>query len=337
MKFKLRLDRLAPGDIILAGYNDRRSRQIQQATGSKYSHAMLMWYGSILHAADLVITENPSRLLFDADEAVCVLRLKDMPGNDLRIKHLIEYARQFVGMLYDTDALKALVRGVQPVYNDNRQMCSKFVAQCYEYVCYDLVEDYETCSPQDLYDSPMLDRIEDVLVESDDWDVKYAQSYDVTKLQSKAIYTFITELYKVHPEADIMSLPQLEEYIERHPDESDSILQLLQTTDYFTLWSKEMEYCPYLYDKQQFYDFWRDNHVKIAIGVIECSKRIVVEQQANIDYYREQIKKTGDLKYYREMIELRENIVAAAQKRIDVAEQILADNQIVKIKLDLGS
>lgn len=111
MKYKLKLNMLLPGDIILAGYNDDLSREIQARTGSRFSHAMLYWRDSIIHAGDIVITENPSWMLFDADESVCVLRLKDAPGNELRIHEIIKHARSFVGTLYDTDALNALNNG----------------------------------------------------------------------------------------------------------------------------------------------------------------------------------------------------------------------------------
>lgn len=333
MKLKLRLELLRPGDIILIGYNDRRARVIQGKTNSKYSHAMLVWYDSIIHAADLVITENPSRLLFDTDEAVCILRLKEQPGNEIKIKLLIEYARQFVGTLYDTDALKSLIRGNTPAYNVNRQMCSKFVAQCYEYVYSDLVDDYETCSPQDLYESNMVEIIEDVLTEANEWDVMYAESPNVTKLQYDAILTFIKELYKIHPEADIMSLMQLETYIEQHPEESDSITELLLSTDYFNLWAKEAECCPYLYDKQKFKEFWKDSQIQQALNIQESSTRIISEKKAEIGYYLNQIQKMGDLKYYHYMLDLNNNIISNAYKRIEIAERVLLDNKIVKIKL----
>ena len=71
MKYKLNVSCLEPGDIILVGYNNATSREIQRRTNSLYLHAMLFWYGSITHVSDIVITENPSRMLLDEDEAVC--------------------------------------------------------------------------------------------------------------------------------------------------------------------------------------------------------------------------------------------------------------------------
>lgn len=60
MKYKLDLSVLKTGDIILVGNNDTDSREIQKRTQSKYSHAMLYGDGCIIHASDIIITENPS-------------------------------------------------------------------------------------------------------------------------------------------------------------------------------------------------------------------------------------------------------------------------------------
>ena len=40
----------------------------------------------------------------------------------------------------------------------------------------------------------------------------------------------------------------------------------------------------------------------------------------------------GDTDYYREIIELRENVIRTAKERIAVAEQILLESGIVKIR-----
>ena len=87
MKYKLDISRLNPGDIILAGYNDAVSKKIQSHTNSLYSHAMLYWFGSIIHSASpIVITQNPSRMLFEEGEKVCALHLKDYSGKEAQIQ-----------------------------------------------------------------------------------------------------------------------------------------------------------------------------------------------------------------------------------------------------------
>lgn len=333
MKYKLKLNMLQPGDIILVGYNDELSREIQARTDSRFSHAMLYWRDSIIHASDIVITENPSRMLFDADESVCVLRLKEAPENEFRKQEIIKHARSFVGTLYDTDALNALNNGEKPFYNPNRQMCSKFVAQCYDYACLDLVEDSDTCSPQDLYESQLVDRYEDVLTEANERDIEFANSKDVTQLQFRAIFLIIGKLRKKFPQADIMSLTQLEDFIAKHPESSEEVLGIMRSSGYFDLWKKEKEYCPYLYDKDLFKEFWGHDSINKAFEIISLSKQIIAEKENDIVYYKEQMASVGDLSYYKEMLSLRENIVANERMRIDVAEKVLLDNHIVRINI----
>ena len=332
MKYILNIQKLEPGDIILVGYNDEESRQIQERTNSLYSHAMLYWYDSLIHASSIVITENPSRLLFEKDENVCVLRLNDEYRQELRISHLIDHARSFVGTLYDKEALDAMAEDKEFIPNQNRQMCAKFIAQCFESVCADLVDDYEKCSPQDLINTDVVHQINDVLIEATPQDVDFANSRDVTYLQFGAIFSIINRLRKKFPEADIMSLMQLETFLESNPVHDGAIVEIMSKTDYFDLWHLEREYCPYLYDAEAYKDSCFDNKIKMAIDIIKGSERIIKEKMAMKDHYTELMRKIGKLEYYKKMYELQDNIIENANKRIEVARAYLAENRIVHIK-----
>jgi len=335
MQYKLNVGVLEPGDIILVGYNDDNARQIQERTKSLYSHAMLYWYGSIIHAADIVITANPSRLLFEEDEPVRILRLKQEHRRPLQIKCLIEYARSFVGTFYDIEALHAMRDGEEVKPNPNRQMCSKFVAQCYDYVCLDLVEDYELCSPEDINRSDLLCEVEDPLLEATQEDIDFTKSFDVTKKQFKAIWYFLRILNRKFPEEDIVSLKQLEAFVEKNPSKADEVLDLLNQTEYFRLWELEKEHCQYLYNEEEFINKWRDCAVKQAIAVKNDCQRIIEEKRGDILAYKMKIETIGDIAYYRKMIELRENIISTAEERFAMAEKVLAKKRVVKIKLPI--
>lgn len=331
MKYKLNVGCLEPGDVILVGYNDKKSREIQRRTNSLYSHAMLFWYGSIIHASDIVITENPSRMLFDEDEAVSVLRLKPDKWNGLAIQCLIDYARTFVGTYYDIDALIAMKKGRDVVPHPNRQMCAKFVAQCYEYVCLDLVEDYELCTPEDIHKSDLLTEIPNPLLKTTQWDIDFAESYDVTKDQHKAIKDFLEALNKQYPDVDIVSLNQLEDFIMKNPSEGDCVLGLLRQTAYFNLWEIEKKNCGYNYNADAFKDMWKEKSATMACVVEKDSVRIIEEKQRDIAEYERRIESIGEIEYYREMIVLRNNIIAVSKERIEVARQVKKDLGVVKI------
>lgn len=322
-KYILDVSKLRPGDVILVGYNDEKSRKIQQETNCDYSHAMLYWYDSVIHAADLIITENPSRMLFDEDEKVCVRRLRKDYRQPMRIKLLIDYALSWVGTLYDSDALKSLEAHEAPFYNPNRQMCSKFVAQCFEHVLVDLSDDYNTCTPKDIFESDELVTIPDCIMEAAQWDIDFAESKDVTRLQYNAIFIIIARLHKLLPEADIMNLKQLEDYISSNPQRSDEILNIIKRTDYLALWQIEQEYCPYLYDVDLFKQKWGGKSIAAADDMRLSSMHIITEKENDIGFYRRQIINIGELEYYKAMIELRESIINQARKRIDIANKVL--------------
>lgn len=330
---KLNIQLLMPGDIILTRRNGKVSREIQRRTNSKYSHAMLYWYGSILHASDIVITENPSRMLFEEDEAVCVLRLKDDIWNWYMIQSMIDYARTLVGTYYDMEALIAIRNCREATPKENRQMCARYVAQCYDYVCLDLVEgEYELCTPEDIYNSKIMRRIENPLLEATQEDEEFANSYDVTEVQHKAIKKSLELLNKEFPKEDIVCLNQLEDFIKDNPTCGDTVLELLKKTDYFNLWEIEKEHCPYNYDADEFKKMWKGSAAKMACSVESDSERIVAEKEREIAIYKYWIETIGDLKYYREMIALKYIIIAAAKERIAVAQQVKRELGIVKIK-----
>ncbi len=332
MRYKLNVQALEPGDIILVGYHDEDSREIQRRTNSLYSHAMLVWYSSIIHASDIVITENPSRMLFAEDESVCILRLKDEHWNKMRIDEMIEYARSFVGTFYDRKALVALRDGKKVEPKENRQMCARYVAQCYDHVCLDLVDgDYELCTPKDINNSKIMRRVENPLLEATKEDEEFAESFDVTLSQFWAIRNFLISLKKKFPNEDIVSLNQLENFIEHNPSVGDDVLELFRQTDYFDLWAIEKQHCPYNYSVDAFKEKWKDIAARMAIDVEKDSERIIVEKQRDILAYEHKIAKIEDIAYYRQMIALKRNIIEAAKERIAVAKQVKEDLGVVKI------
>lgn len=331
MKYKLNLEVLKPGDIILVGYNDDNSRKIQKATNSSYSHAMLYWYESIVHASDIVITENPSRMLFEEDEEVCILRLKDIPGRDHRIFLLIGYALELVGTLYDIRALAEMKNNRQVHPSPNRQMCAKFVAECFDYVCVDLVKDYEICTPEDIHNSQLLIKVSNPLVPANEFDILFEKSPSVLKRQHAAISSFLKSVRGLLPYEDIVSFKQLEDYIIKHPECDEDVVALLKKTEYLELWKVEEELCPYLYNESEFSIYWGDNAVDMAFDVIQGSKRIISVKEEENSKYGNLIDIVGDLSYYRTIIDLNKHIIENAQKRIDIANKVLLKNRIVHI------
>lgn len=339
MKYKLNLKVLRPGDIILVGYNDSRSREIQKRTNSKYSHAMLLGDGCIIHASDIVITENPSRQLFEEDEAVCVMRLEPESWFEIRIANVISYAKNLVGTLYDQDALYAMRDGKEVTANPNRQMCAKFVAQCYQEAGYiPIHENVDLCTPEDLSKADDFVTVENPIVVANDWDIDYAnRKPDVTYEQFRSLKSFLIRMLIKYPKADIMNLMQLEHFIESNPEVNTEVLEELQRTKYFDLWKNESEYCPFLYDVKLFLEFWKTDSQEKAFEVIRESKKIISDRSSMLQYYDEKIRTIGDLAYYKAMKDLQNNIISKANERIAVAQNALAFLGIYEMRLSINN
>ena len=77
---------------------------------------------------------------------------------------------------------------------------------------------------------------------------------------------------------------------------------------------------------------WKDKTVNQALAIVKDGKRIIEEKQRDILAYENKISTIGSIEYYRQMIDLRNNIIETAKERIAVAEQVLTDYQVVKIK-----
>lgn len=336
MKYKLNLKNLLPGDIILVGYNDIDSREIQRRTNSKYSHVMLMGDGCLIHASDIVITENPSRQIFEEDEQVCVMRLDSESWYERRILDVIAYAKNLVGTLYDKEALNEMKEETDVHPNPNRQMCAKFVAQCYHEAGFvPIVEDYNLCTPEDLRqaDDDFV-VINDPIVKANEWDIEYAnRKPDVTEEQFLSIKSFLLRMLVKYPTADIMNLNQLELFLENNPDKDEEVLKELQRTKYFDLWYNESVYCPFLYDAKKFMDFWKSDSLEKAKEIIRDSAKIIFDRTLMIQHYDKKIASVRSFEYFNAMRELQYNIMTKANERISVANEVLNFFGISEIKI----
>lgn len=215
--------------------------------------------------------------------------------------------------------------------NPNRQMCAKFVAECFDYVCVDLVKDYETCTPEDIRSSQLLIKVSDPLVPASDFDILFKKTPSVLERQQVAISTFLKSVRGLLPGEDIVSFKQLKQYIIKHPECDEDVVGLMKQTEYLELWKIEEELCHYLYNESEFTAYWGDNAVAMAFDVIQGSKRMILVKDGENSKYGNLIDIVGDLSYYRTIIDLNKHIIKNAQKRIDIANKVLLNNGIVHI------
>ncbi len=151
--YLLSIDKLQPGDIILTLQKGLASKSVRIATKSKYSHAILhVGDGSYIHSdKNGVHSGNIQRLLFDKIDSARVLRTK----NAYAAKLACDFARSQIGKSYSIkEAIKTKFY-IPKFEQNNRQFCSRLVAQSYEYAGLTLVNNPKYCIPQELDDSPL--------------------------------------------------------------------------------------------------------------------------------------------------------------------------------------
>ncbi|TOJ75750.1 YiiX/YebB-like N1pC/P60 family cysteine hydrolase, partial [Vibrio parahaemolyticus] len=138
--YVLEISKLRPGDIVFTREepsgksigeikSKTQSRMIRKHTKGNYSHVMLyVGSGSYIHATlEGVHAGSINRCIFESPLDVMVLRTVAEP---YQIQEAIVYARNQIGKEYD---VKEAAGSVYPQIKgkDNRQFCSRLVAQAY--------------------------------------------------------------------------------------------------------------------------------------------------------------------------------------------------------------
>src|ERR1035438_5560784 len=110
---RLNADLLKVGDVILTTTTAKVSKAVRFGTGSDISHAMVYVADhSVIDATgDGVQARNTQRLLFDDDNPVHVLRLRETPSES-QLREICTFVRARVGAEYSTkEALRTVLGG----------------------------------------------------------------------------------------------------------------------------------------------------------------------------------------------------------------------------------
>lgn len=317
MSKKLNTSILQFGDIILAGYpGDMKSQMICRFTKSRYSHAMLFGHDSIIHSAlAIVTTENPSRQIYEDEDSVCVLRLKPCFMNQTVLEKTVRFARSKIGTLYDRDALKSIVRGRFDENNENKTFCSKFVAEAYSYGGVSLVNNLNSCSPQDIFDSKKLFVVDlNPLLKASEEYVEWANSPNVIKDQDWATI-FLFDKVRDLTGSDIVTFQQLFEYVVDHPEDDSILTDILVQSGYLSLWEKEERYSPELYNEELFCKKYKTDAQVMANKIIDDDFQIIRESREMLQYFEECERKAGKRMFFEKMKTLYQNIINQRERR----------------------
>ena len=246
------IEELRKGDILLTSENSTTSKVVRKATKSDFSHAILyVGSGSYIHSdANGVHSGSLQRLIFDTADNVTVLRSECSPEV---IDQVCLFARSKIGTKYSVkSAINARLK-TSKKENENRQFCSRLVAQAYEYAGVVLVKDASFCTPEEIFNSTKTDKVSCKVRKATDSEVNFARSENPLVRQSAITNEILSKVRAVSKE-DIQTLDQITQYVITHPVHDDEISKIYKDSGYLTMWEYEIQKNAWRYDGELFID-----------------------------------------------------------------------------------
>lgn len=328
VKYIYDMSKLLPGDVILTRDPDSElSRRVMKATNSDYSHAMIYVCGSsCIGAEKRVQARNLARLLFDDPRNTCVLRVKKGIQTPNTMNAAIYYARVVVGNPYSlVDALR-LELGRTDNSTFDTQICTRLVAKAFEFSGLRIVDNVEMCTPQEILESKCFDKHCDFLRVASDFDIRFADSYDVTEDMRKSTEKLFDSLKTIN-EGKIHSMQALTDFVIEHPEVDAAVCERLQQSGYLNVLEIEEEKNTYNYDKDFFIDFYgEDSACEAAIGALEENINGLYRFEQECKELTKKYFASGrKLRYLIMMIKLYKRIVEQHLRRIRVCYKVMYD------------
>ena len=231
--YRILVDRLQPGDILLSSENSLVSKTIRKSTRSRHSHSMLYAsYACYIHAdRDGVHSGNPFRLRFGQKEDFLVLRVKDVQ----KAAKACSFARDQIGMEYSVkEAIKSkLPPRIKSV--KNRQFCSRLIAQSYAFSGLDIVSNPNYCTPQELKESLAVHVVDNCLTDANDRETQAAEDLNFHDRVAKHENVFFKSVRNL-TESDIQTLNQLLNFLLCNPRFDSELTKIFISSGYESLY-----------------------------------------------------------------------------------------------------
>lgn len=316
--YAIDLDKIVAGDIILTRSSSRESQLIRQMTNCDYSHAILyVGVSSCIESDGLgVQAQNLLRLVFENIDDAVVLRLRNANLFHL-IPGAIVFARQKIGMEYSTqEARLARIEQKIKAKEENRQFCTRFVAQAYQEAGITIVNNPDYCTPQQILESNDLRIIEDVLIEASEQQIALINDPNSPLEIQKKIHNYIFETARQVTSNDIQTFEQLSKYVLENPKREPEITKIIEDSGYLTMWKMDVERNPWNYDYAAFLKHYQDPRERKEMGYFwvttenETRERFVMTLQAlefGYSFYRQ--------KYFKIQIELYKKLIELSEQR----------------------
>jgi uncharacterized protein YycO len=282
--YLIEINKLQAGDIFLTTQKHIVSKAIKAFTTSDYSHAMLhVGDGSYIHSdGDGVHAGNVQRLLFDDEKYIQVLRLREDIDRKL-INAACAFARNEVGKQYSVKDAINTKNPLSKKADTNRQFCSRLVAQSFESVGLNLVENSSYCTPQELDDSELTNQVSDCIRKATDAEIEFANSENPLEKQTNITNSIFTKVRDVTGQ-DIQTFEQLSNYLLENNEYDSKITNIIKDSGYLFMWQHEMNANPWRYSHELFMSLPVSKEKLNQIAAIELNSAINTKQRYALMY-----------------------------------------------------
>lgn len=323
-KYVFDISKLQPGDIILDRDSSRESSLIREKTGGSYSHARLFIGHTIMEAEGLAVQSvNPSRILYENINDAIVLRLKN--ASPQMIKAACIYASSQFGKEYGS--ARSILRKPTEDRESNRQLCTRLVAQSYEYGGVKIVDDPNYCTPKEIEESDLLDIVSNPLKEASQDDIKFAVSDGIMKdqggynKQSDIISKLYADLRSVCDGSDIQEEGQLVDFLINNPQYDSKVYNILKQSQYFLLWQEHKKTHPEEFSIDELKKKYSDDALSMAKSIWISGMQMEhwkIQYQA---YYK--LCQNHHLNSFGVFFDLYRNLLEMNEERTNAMESIL--------------
>lgn len=325
LKYIVDIDQIEIGDIILTSQNHPISKAVRIGTLSSVSHVLMcVARGSYIHSdAEGVHAGNFQRLLFDKKNYAQVMRLID-PDQHV-ISEAVRYARSQVNKQYSViEAIKTVVPKIK--VEENRQFCSRLIAQAYKAGGCLLVNNPDYCTPDHILNSDKLRVIPNIVRQARQDEILFAKTDNYLERQTDITNQLFYSIQKL-TKADIQTIEQLVEFLISNPRHDMEVFNILMNSGYIKMIDWDIERNAWRYDVTKFLKFFEKN----------TQSEVLYIAQQEISYANEMIKRWGEEKIKYEdltrnfrletfylMLNLYNNLVNSQMKRVEVSLAVIA-------------
>jgi hypothetical protein len=315
------MEKLKAGDILLTAQNGLTSKAVRFSTNSKFSHAILyVGGGSFIHSdGQGVHSNNIQRLLFKNKEHAEVFRIID----EKFVSEAIMFARSQIGTAY---SIKEAVRTKIPFYTgekENRQFCSRLVAQSFEYAGLKLVENIDYCAPEEFRESPYITTVSDCLRLAEKHEIDFASSVSPIQRQTDITNSILKSVRSL-TQKDIQNFEGLDQFVIDNPDYDQKITDIVRSSGYLSMFDYEFIQNPWRYDGEIFLSLDLNPSYKKERAEFELKS---AEEQAKLYSHNylmcQSVRGRFPLVYFEMKMELYRKLIDFMNKRGQAAKYVI--------------